>query len=89
MFAADRDLVLMGHRRVDGSVRHLLHLGESRLDPKSKATGFAAGIGGALAGAWLGFIAITGLFAIVMSIVGAVVGANLLLQFASTPAHRW
>jgi hypothetical protein len=45
----------------------------------TKATGFAAATGGALVGGWLGFNAIGGLFALVTAIVGAAVGANLIL----------
>jgi hypothetical protein len=45
----------------------------------TKATGFAAAAGGALVGAWLGFNATEGLVALVTTIVGAVVGATLLL----------
>jgi len=46
---------------------------------KTKATGFAAAAGGALVGAWLGFNATTGLLALITTIVGAAVGANLTL----------
>jgi pimeloyl-ACP methyl ester carboxylesterase len=46
---------------------------------QTQATGFAAAAGGALVGAWLGFQAIDGLFALITSIAGAVVGSNLLL----------
>jgi hypothetical protein len=46
---------------------------------QTKVTGFAAAIGGALVGAWIGFHAIDGLFALVTTIAGAIVGANLLL----------
>jgi pimeloyl-ACP methyl ester carboxylesterase len=45
----------------------------------TKATGFVAAAGGALVGGWLGFNAIDGLFALVTAIVGAAVGANLIL----------
>ncbi len=45
----------------------------------TKATGFAAAAGGALVGAWLGFNATEGLFALITSIVGAAVGGNLTL----------
>jgi pimeloyl-ACP methyl ester carboxylesterase len=45
----------------------------------TKATGFAAVSGGALIGAWLGFNAMDGLFALVTTIAGAVAGANLTL----------
>jgi TAP-like protein len=47
--------------------------------PTTKATGFAAVTGGALVGAWLGFNAMDGLFALVTTMVGAVAGANLTL----------
>jgi predicted RND superfamily exporter protein/pimeloyl-ACP methyl ester carboxylesterase len=45
----------------------------------TKTIGLAAAAGGALVGAWLGFQATEGLFALVTSIVGAVVGGNLTL----------
>jgi pimeloyl-ACP methyl ester carboxylesterase len=45
----------------------------------TKTTGFAAAAAGALVGAWLGFNATEGLFALITTIVGAAVGANLLL----------
>jgi TAP-like protein len=44
-----------------------------------KATGFAAAIGGALVGAWLGFNATEGLLALITTILGAAVGGNLTL----------
>ncbi len=46
---------------------------------QTKATGFAAAVGGALVGAWLGFHATEGLLALVTSIVGATVGGNVTL----------
>jgi pimeloyl-ACP methyl ester carboxylesterase len=46
---------------------------------RTKATGFAAAVGGALVGAWLGFNATEGLAALITTIVGATVGANLTL----------
>ncbi len=46
---------------------------------KAKTTGFAAAMSGALIGAWLGFNATSGFFVILTSIVGAAVGANLIL----------
>jgi pimeloyl-ACP methyl ester carboxylesterase len=46
---------------------------------RTKATGLAAAAAGALVGAWLGFHATEGLVALVTAIVGASVGANLLL----------
>jgi hypothetical protein len=60
--------------------------------------GFAAAVGGALVGAWLGFHATAGLLALITTIVGATVGGNLALlgldiawdrqvrdRFAATP----
>jgi hypothetical protein len=44
---------------------------------RTKATGFAAGVGGALVGAWLGFHAAEDLLALITAIAGAAVGANL------------
>jgi uncharacterized membrane protein YdfJ with MMPL/SSD domain/pimeloyl-ACP methyl ester carboxylesterase len=44
-----------------------------------RTTGLAAGLTGALAGAFLGFYASAGLLAVVTTIVGAAVGANLTL----------
>jgi hypothetical protein len=45
----------------------------------TKAIGLAAAVGGAIVGGWLGFHAIEGLFALVTAIVGAAVGANLIV----------
>jgi hypothetical protein len=45
----------------------------------TKATGFAAAVGGALVGAWLGFNATEGLFALITAIGGAAAGGNLIL----------
>jgi len=39
----------------------------------------AAAAGGGLAGAWLGFQATDGLLSLITAIVGAIVGANLIL----------
>jgi hypothetical protein len=44
---------------------------------ETKRAGFVAGVGGALVGAWLGFNATVGILAVVTTIVGAAVGANL------------
>jgi pimeloyl-ACP methyl ester carboxylesterase len=44
-----------------------------------KGVGLAAAIAGALAGAWLGFHATTGLLALVTAILAAVAGANLVV----------
>src|SRR5438093_3206224 len=46
---------------------------------KTEATGFAAAVGGALVGAWLGFHATEGLLALITAIVGAAVGGNVTL----------
>ena len=46
---------------------------------KTKTTGLAAAISGALIGAWLGFNATSGFLAIATAIIGAAVGANLIL----------
>jgi pimeloyl-ACP methyl ester carboxylesterase len=46
---------------------------------RNKAIAFAAALGGAAVGAWLGYHALEGLAALGTSIVGATVGANLLL----------
>jgi pimeloyl-ACP methyl ester carboxylesterase len=46
---------------------------------KTKLGGVLGAMGGALAGAWLGFLATAGLLALVTAIVGAAVGANLVL----------
>jgi hypothetical protein len=45
----------------------------------TRTIGLLAAIGGALIGEWLGFNATQGLAALATTIVGAVVGANLLL----------
>jgi hypothetical protein len=44
---------------------------------RTKAMGFAAAAGGALVGAWLGFNVTSGLFAPLLAIAGAAIGANL------------
>jgi pimeloyl-ACP methyl ester carboxylesterase len=45
----------------------------------TKTAGFVAAMGGALVSAWLGFNATAGLLALITTIVGATVGANLML----------
>jgi pimeloyl-ACP methyl ester carboxylesterase len=68
---------------------------------QTKVTGFAAAVGGALVGAWLGFNATEGLLALITSIVGAAVGGNATLlaldiawdrqvrdRFAANPEER-
>ena len=44
---------------------------------RARAIGFVTSVGAALAGAWLGFHAADGLLAVVTTIVGAALGANL------------
>ena len=46
---------------------------------RAKTAGFIAAAAGAIVGAWLGFHATAGLLAIITTIVGAAVGANLIL----------
>jgi hypothetical protein len=46
---------------------------------KTKTMGFAAAMIGALIGAWVGFNATSGFFVIATAIVGAALGANLIL----------
>jgi pimeloyl-ACP methyl ester carboxylesterase len=46
---------------------------------RAKLVGFGLGVGGALAGAWLGFHAGTDLLALLTAILGAIAGANLAL----------
>jgi RND superfamily putative drug exporter len=45
----------------------------------ARLTGLAAALGGALAGGWLGYHAVDGLFALLTTIAGAAVGGNLAL----------
>jgi predicted RND superfamily exporter protein/pimeloyl-ACP methyl ester carboxylesterase len=47
------------------------------LQGRARAIGFVTSLGAALAGAWLGFHAGTGLLAVITTIVGAAAGANL------------
>ena len=47
------------------------------LQERARTIGFATSLGGALAGAWLGFHAGSGLLAVITTIAGAVVAANL------------
>jgi hypothetical protein len=44
-----------------------------------RGRGFAGALAGGLLGAWLGFLAASGLLAVVTTIVGAAAGANLVL----------
>jgi pimeloyl-ACP methyl ester carboxylesterase len=49
------------------------------LAPRARTAGFVGAVGGALLGAWFGFHVITGLFAVMTTIVGSAAGANLIL----------
>ena len=55
---------------------------------KTKASGFLAATGGALVGAWLGFLAGSGMVAVLSAILGATLGANLLLIALDVAAPR-
>jgi pimeloyl-ACP methyl ester carboxylesterase len=55
---------------------------------RTKLTGFVAGVGGALLGAWLGFHAGTDLLALVTAILGAIAGANLALVVLDVVRER-
>ena len=54
----------------------------------TKRTGFWGSVGGGLVGAWFGFISATGLLALITSIIGAAVGANLVLVLFDVTAGR-
>jgi hypothetical protein len=56
-----------------------VHLAWVRRDSSATTIGFVASVAGALVGAWLGFHATGGFLALVTTIVGAAVGANLLV----------
>jgi hypothetical protein len=56
--------------------------------PKTKRIGFAAATGSALVGAWLGFTSTTGLLALITTIVGASIGANLILLVLDISRER-
>jgi pimeloyl-ACP methyl ester carboxylesterase len=55
---------------------------------RAKSAGFALAVGGALAGAWLGFHSTTDLLALITAIAGAVAGANLTLIVRDIRADR-
>jgi len=55
---------------------------------RTKLTGFVAGVGGALLGAWLGFHAATDLLALLTSIVGAIAVGNLALILLNVVRDR-
>jgi pimeloyl-ACP methyl ester carboxylesterase len=48
---------------------------------KTKTMGLSGATAGALVGAWLGFNAAAGLMAVITTIIGAAIGANLILLF--------
>jgi TAP-like protein len=55
---------------------------------RTKLTGFVAGVGGALLGAWVGFHAATDLLALVTAIFGAIAGTNLALVVLDVVRER-
>jgi pimeloyl-ACP methyl ester carboxylesterase len=55
---------------------------------RTKLTGFVAGVGGALLGAWVGFHAATDLLALVTAILGAIAAANLALVVLDVVRER-
>jgi pimeloyl-ACP methyl ester carboxylesterase len=57
-------------------------------DRASKSLGLLAAIAGALLGGWLGFTAVSGLFAIVTTTIGAAAGGNLALIAVSLVRER-
>jgi pimeloyl-ACP methyl ester carboxylesterase len=56
--------------------------------PSTRRIGFWASMGGGLGGAWFGFISATGLLALITSIIGAAVGANLVLIVLDITPNR-
>jgi pimeloyl-ACP methyl ester carboxylesterase len=56
---------------------YLAWVQRDRPSPSTKRSGFAAAMGGALVGAWLGFVAGTDLLGLITAIVGAAAGSNL------------
>jgi pimeloyl-ACP methyl ester carboxylesterase len=58
------------------------------LAPKARTAGFVAAVGGAFVGAWLGFHVTGGLIAVLTTIVGSAVGANLILLVLDTARDR-
>ncbi|HEY3923708.1 MAG TPA: alpha/beta fold hydrolase [Acidothermaceae bacterium] len=57
-------------------------------DRATKALGLLAAIAGALLGGWLGFTALSGLFALVTTTIGAAAGGNLALIVVSLVRER-
>jgi pimeloyl-ACP methyl ester carboxylesterase len=57
-------------------------------DRATKSLGFLAAIAGTLLGGWLGFTAVSGLFAIVTTTIGAAAGGNLALIAVSLVRER-
>jgi pimeloyl-ACP methyl ester carboxylesterase len=57
-------------------------------DRSTKSLGVLAAIAGALLGGWLGFTAVSGLFALVTTTIGAAAGGNLALIAASLVRER-
>ena len=57
-------------------------------DRATKSLGLLAAIAGALLGGWLGFTAVSGMFALVTTIIGAAAGGNLALIAVSVVRER-
>ena len=55
---------------------------------RDRRIGFAAAAAGALVGAWLGFTSTMGLLALITTIIGAAVGANLALLWLDISRER-
>jgi pimeloyl-ACP methyl ester carboxylesterase len=75
------DSVLLATLSIGGPIGLGIYLAWARQDRLDRTTkwGFAAAMGAAFVGAWLGFHAGADLLALITAIVGAAVGANLLL----------
>ena len=78
--ALDDELVACISIGLPDRPRRLSRLGQRRASAaRARRIGFAGAVAGALVGAWIGFNTTAGLLAVVTTIAGAVVGANLTL----------
>jgi uncharacterized membrane protein YfcA len=85
------DSALLATLSIGGPIGLGIYLAWVRRDrpAPTKFTGFAAAMGGAIVGAWLGFNAAGDLLALVTAIVGAAAGANLaVILFDIVEARR-
>ena len=73
------DNALLATLSIGGPIGLGIYLAWVRRDrpASTKSSGFAAAMGGALVGAWLGFLAGTDLLGLITAIVGAAAGSNL------------